>query len=765
MKKEKQKQIQSDVLDFLSNAKVPEKEESCVKEGQSAISNELVGTENSPLPSALETQVSLLPEEEYELASLWANRIQTALKIYEPYYEVVKKARNVYKTGASNASTGLFPDMNFSTGYNIFWSGIETQKPFLYFKQPKPFVERLSWNISPAEKVAATILERALLWNLNKFDFDSALKYARNDYLISGCGILWETYVPTFETVSFMDQEIQLKTDEKVVSTYVDPLNFLMDTTHLGIFEDVTWIARRISMQPKDIYTSFGLKAYEMLMLETSHSSLESDLITIDVYEIWDKETKRVYYFAPAYPSAFLKIQNDPLHLEGFFPIAKPIFSSLTNDSLLPKPDYQMVETILDELKGVTDRMRLVMQAIKISGVYDTSFSRLKDIFDKDVTLVGVHDFDRLKESGGLKGVIDFIPISQYITALEVLIKRRDELKNELFEITGVSDIMRGSSNKVETATAVEKKTGFGTLRTQDRQNDMQRFIQNAYRIKAEIICEHFDDLLLKSFISPEEEIAPQVLEEAVLILKTGKLRNMVLSIETEAFFNPDGEALKTIQAVETISKLLNQGILNVSKEPNLLPLYKEMITQVATSLPHARQFENVIEQSFSTIQKVLDESLKKENLTPPSMFFNPQKIAEQQALEKLKTAISQSELSLKQKELAFKERELFYKSKKAELDFFETVMKSQVEGEKSRLRYAKPAPETKASMLQKQITAPFLKKRGSAPLGGQPAFPHNLKPCSTVQQTQVEKTASIPLKEKDLKKIPPKKEGSNDLF
>ena len=689
-----------------------------------------------------DTTVLLSPAEEYELASLWANRIQSALKIYEPYYEVVKKARNVYKSGQIQGSSDLLPSHVSGTGYNIFWSGIETQKPFLYFKQPKPYVERLSWNISPAKRVAAKILERALMWNLNKFDFDSVLKYARNDYLISGCGILWETYVPTFETGTLLGQELTIKSDEKVVSTYVDPLNFLMDTTHAGIFEEVTWIARRLVMQAKDIYTSFGLKAYEMLSLDTS-SGEESALSTLDVYEIWDKETKRVYYFAPSFPSAFLKVKDDPLHLDGFFPIAKPIFASLTNDSLIPKADYQMVETILQELKGVTDRMRLLMQAVKISGVYDTSFSRLKDIFDKDVTLVGVHDFDRLKEAGGLKGVIDFIPISQYISALEVLTKRRDELKNELFEITGVSDIMRGSSSKVETATAVEKKTGFGTLRNQDRQNDMQRFIQNIYQIKAEIICEHFDESLLKSFVSKEEGISLALLDEAVQLLKTGKLRNMVLSIETEAFYNPESEAKKTIQAVESISKLISQGIVSVSQEPNLLPLYKEMICQVASALPHARQFENVIEQSFSTIQKAVESAQQKENVLPTSLLLNPQKIAQQQALEKLKASTLQAELALKQKELAFKEKELFYKSKKAELDFAETLMKTKAENQKTKFQFAKTQPLGASPLFQKRAPHAFLKQKS----------PVILSPSNSLSKATANPSGAVDLKNSEQSK------------
>lgn len=638
---------------------------------------------SAPVPD----EITLSEQEEYRLASFWHHQITEAQKVYEPYYQVVKKARQFYKTGSTFDTTGLLQSTLLESGFNIFWSGIETQKPFLYFKQPKPYVERLSWNASPAERLSAKILERALTWNLNKFDFDSVLKYARNDYLISGCGILFESYQPSFQTEHILGQEFTFKTDEKVVSTYVDPLNFLMDTSHAGIFEEVTWIARRIPMQLKDIETSFGEKALEMFSLHTQNDELESP--QIDVYEIWDKDTRRVYYFTPSCPSAFLKIQADPLHLEGFFPIPKPIFATLTTDSLIPQADFQMVEKILEELKGVTDRMRLLMQAIKISGVYDTSFMRLKDIFDKDVTLVGLHDFDRLKEAGGLNGVIDFIPIQQYIAGLEVLAKRRDELKNELFEITGVSDIMRGSSNKVETATAVEKKTGFGTLRNQDRQNDMQRFIQNIYQIKAEIICEQFDDHLLKSFVSSEEGYSLETLAEAVAILKTGKLRNMVLSIETEAFFKPEDEAKKITQAVETISKLITQGVSVVASEHNLLPLYKEMIMQTVNALPHARQFENVIDQAFTNIAQALEKEETQSHLLP-SLLSNQKRLAQEQALNNLKQEIQKAELILKQKELMFKEKELFYKTKKAELDFYETLYKGQIEGKKSWLRHAK---------------------------------------------------------------------------
>ena len=117
--------------------------------------------------------------------------------------------------------------------------------------------------------------------------------------------------------------------------------------------------------------------------------------------------------------------------------------------------------------------MKLTMQALKVSGAYDNSFPELADILSKDVTLVSVSDFSKLRESGGIRGIIDFVPLEQYVAALEQLAKRRQDVINNIFEITGVSDIMRGSSSGADTATAIIKKTNFGTLRNQDRQNDM----------------------------------------------------------------------------------------------------------------------------------------------------------------------------------------------------------------------------------------------------------------------------------------------------
>lgn len=520
-------------------------------------------------------------------------KLNRAEKIYAPYYDLVQETRTYYKDqkGGRNAIGR----------YNIFWSSIETLKPFLYFKQPQPYIDRLNKMPNSAENLACRILEKALEWDMAQFDFDSVIKYARNDFLISGCGIIWEHYMPEFRELQNKDDKgtvFSVKTAEKVISEYVNPEHFLADTEGIGIWEDIKWVARKIFMSRADVAQNFG---------DQYKTTINPEEI-VCVYEVWYKPYKKVYWVSKEYPEKFLKEIDDPLHLSGFFPCPKPIFATQTNDSIIPTPDYCLIKEMLNELNGITQRMKLVMQALKVSGAYDKSFPELYNILNKDVTLVAVSDFQKLKDCGGIRGIIDFAPIEQYIQALEQLSVRREDVIKRIYDVTGVSDIMRGNSNTVETATAVKQKANFGTLRNQDRQNDMQRFIADLYRIKAEIICEQFSEKTLAGFLTHDEQQNKLTVTEAILLLKTDKLRGMILRVESDAVFNQEEEHKKTIDSITTVNTMIKEAFALVSSQPLLLPLYRSMIESVIATMPRARQFESVLEQTFNNISKDLQD-------------------------------------------------------------------------------------------------------------------------------------------------------------
>ena len=591
----------------------------------------------------------------------WIKKIEAAEKKYEPYHALIKEIRAYYRNEKSKNK------------HNIFWSTIETLKPFLYFKQPKPYVEQKQKTNSPIETIACRILEKALNWDLEKFDFDSVVKYVRNDFLLVGFGAAYERYVPTFKKC-FLQSEtdvcLEILEDEKVETVYLNPEDFIADTQKVFVWEDCSWVARKIFMTVKEAEEQFGQDLANLLSVEGT----KSDEKSIKVYEIWDKADKQILYLSKECSSNFLKILKDTAKVSGFFTMPKPMFATLTNDGLIPLPDYEQLKPLLEELSGVTNRMQLSMQAIKVSGAYDNSFPELANILNKDVTLVAVSDFDRLKENGGLRGIIDFAPIEQYVNALEALAARREDIMSQIYEITGVSDIMRGNSDKVETATAVAKKTNFGTLRNQDRQNDMIRFITDLLKIKAEMICECFSRQRLKCFA--DENIKDSDVDLAIEVLKTDKLRGMVLGVQTDtAMINSDLQS-NLQNTISAIHQLIVQAFDVVSSQPLLLDLYRQMIESLTTTLPNARMYEPVISKAFEAISLELKQKEAPEpNLAVLQLKQEEQKMLLEHKIKEKEVAIKEAELVLKKNEqdrktaLENKEMELQATLKAKELD------------------------------------------------------------------------------------------------
>ena len=371
------------------------------------------------------------------------------------------------------------------------------------------------------------------------------------------------------------------------------------------------------------------------------------------VWRVWDKKDGKILYISEEVKDEFLRVDDDTLKIEGFYPFAKPVFSTLANKGLIPVPDYTEIKCLLDELDGVNSRMKLTMQALKVTGCYDGSFPELKNILEKDVSLVTIKDFIKVRENGGIRGFVDFMPIEQYINALQALAERRAQLINAIYEITGVSDIMRGNSDPSETATAVTQKTNFGTLRNQDRQNDFQRFLTDILKIKAEIICEMFTPEMLSEYA--DRQTPPEIVMAAIELLKTDKIRNLALGIETDTSFEQSGEAEKTMSAVKTIHEMITSSFEVVSTQPALLPLYKQLVQSIVVTLPNTRQFTAAIDATFAQIEAELAQPDEKEESTSPDMIRAQADMMKAQA-EQMKNA---NEFQVKSEANAIKEQEV----------------------------------------------------------------------------------------------------------
>ena len=561
----------------------------------------------------------------------WIGRVKKANEKWKPYHDKIKEIRDYY----TNKSV--------KNKQNIFWSSIETLKPFIYFKAPQPYVERKDKKENPVYDEACAILEKALVWDMERQDFDGVIKYARNDFLLSGLGLVYEQLEPKFATIDDGFGGTTEVLSELVVATkYFNPKRFICDCSNVKVWEDVEWVAQKIKMTKREVIEQFGGEVANELIDPTMDRDEELEQKT-EVYRIWDKKDRRIIYLSEKVTKRFLRVDEGLWDLEGFFPFPKPVFATLANNGVIPTPDYTEIKCLLDELDGVTLRMELTMKALKVSGAYDGSFPELANLLNKDVKLIQVADFDKIKQAGGIKGLVDFMPIEQYVSALEVLAERRSMLIQAIYEITGVSDIMRGNSDPSETATAVTKKTNFGTLRNQDRQNDFQRFITDLLKIKAEFIVEQMPTEQLMSFATSEN---PAIVMAAIQLLKEEKLRNLTLGVETDTSFMQSEEMAKTTEAVKIINDMVNQSFAAISAQPALLPLYKQMIEAVVVTLPSARQFATAIEESFKRIEAELNQ--------PDEEQPNPEMIKAQAEVQK-----NQNEMQIKEQQNAIKEQEV----------------------------------------------------------------------------------------------------------
>ncbi len=155
----------------------------------------------------------------------WLKKISTAEKAYADYHNLVADIRKYYRNETK------------CDKQNIFWSSVETMKPFLYFKQPKPYIERREKSANKVHNLACRMLEKALIWDVEQFDFDSVIKYARNDFLLSGFGLVIERYKPTFGVIKDeQDNSFEIKINEQVNTEYVDPRMFIADSEKVGIW-------------------------------------------------------------------------------------------------------------------------------------------------------------------------------------------------------------------------------------------------------------------------------------------------------------------------------------------------------------------------------------------------------------------------------------------------------------------------------------------------------------------------------------------------
>ena len=153
--------------------------------------------------------------------------------------------------------------------------------------------------------------------------------------------------------------------------------------------------------------------------------------------------------------------------IKWVFPMPKTFVCHNHKRQPNPAPDYVQYQDQAMELDQLTGRIGNLVKALRVAGVYDASAPALQRLLSEDTenVLIPVEQWAVFGEKGGLKGVMDFLPIKEIGETLIGLYEARDRTKQELYEVTGISDIIRGATNPNETLGAQELKGKYAGLR------------------------------------------------------------------------------------------------------------------------------------------------------------------------------------------------------------------------------------------------------------------------------------------------------------
>jgi hypothetical protein len=504
--------------------------------------------------------------------------------------------------------------------FNILWSNVQVLRPSLYGRPAKPEVTRRYMDADPVGRLASTILERCLDYEVEQFpDFDESMSSVVEDRLLPGRGTVWMRFE------GFDENGAQITSSEETENEGIGEAHAPVDYVYWKDFshspartwDEVWWVARATYLTIQEGVDRFGevFRTVPLGDYQEDHSRSKKDRATspqfakkAKVFEIWNKRTSTVCWIAKDFLPV-LDERPDPLQLEGFFPCPKPLFATTTNGSLIPVPDYVEYQDQAEELDSITARIDRLVDAVRAAGVCNGEFKELQRLLQsKGNILIPVDNWAGLAEKGGLAGAFELIDLSTIVTALTALYNAREAAKQIIYEICGISDILRGSTKAEETLGAQQLKANFGSLRLRSSQAEVARFASDIFKLKAQIICRFYPPMLLvkmSDILGTDDGQDEQMVFQALQLLGDANMRDFHIAVASDSLAQIDEDAEKAAasEAIAAISGFLKEALPVVGQVPQLLPMFTEMLLFITRRFRAGRSLESAIENGMKQLQ------------------------------------------------------------------------------------------------------------------------------------------------------------------
>jgi len=427
------------------------------------------------------------PSLEPKSAKAWLNLLIESEDAFEQWNDECDRIDRMYANLERLASIGR--DREFA----MFWANCEVLKPSIYAKPPVPVVVPKFKDRRPVYQAASEMMERCCVVAFDLTRINDLMLLVRDDLSMTSRGVAWCRY-ESGKDDGYYDHE-------KVCIDFKDRRDFLHSVSRN--WREVTWVAAASYMtrgEARKRFRKTSGNAYQDAEYKVDKDAQEiggaDARQRAKFWEVWDKKSKRVLWVAQGCED--ILDEDDPhLELQNFFPCPKPAYGTVQRGSLVPVPDVLQYADQLSEINTLTGRIHALADAIRVKGFYPAGGAEIADavqtalaINTPNQVLVPISNWAAF---GGSKEIIIWMPIDMIATTVTALVTLRKQVIEDIYQIMGLSDIMRGATDPSETLGAQQLKTQYGSTRIRDKQQEMVRVARDLVEITSEIITERFN--------------------------------------------------------------------------------------------------------------------------------------------------------------------------------------------------------------------------------------------------------------------------------
>ena len=608
----------------------------------------------------------------------WTVEIEKAEKYLQKTHTHGKSVYKRYKDERDDRAAG-------SRRVNMFYANVNTLKESLFNSLPKPDVSRLqksNYN-DEASRVAALLVQRALNAEIdgNSEVFTEAVEGAILDRLVPGIGQVWVRYTEG----GSLDIDRVFWED------------FLYSPSRS--WKDVTWVGRRLHYTKEEVNKIFGEGTFDKIQdAKTRDDGLTPEQINENktcIYEIWDKTDRTVIHTAKGLEEPLRSIP-DPLQLKNFFPCPRPLIANVDTTAFLPVTDYHIAQDQYNDLDTIYQRICLLIEAVKVAGVYDAAETAAlgRMLEGGQNKMIPVDNWAMFMEKGGAKGVVDWYPVEQVVQVLTVLQNQYENMKAVLYEITGMSDIMRGASNQYETAKAQQIKAQFASVRMNGYQRTVSKFVTGILQIMTEIMFQLYDDQKIMELVGEIDPADQEHLPAAAQILRNDKTLCYKVKVQADSLTQSDWalEKESRMELLGSTSQYLGAVAPLAGQSPQLAPMLLGLLKFAVSGFKGAAEVEGMMDKSLDMLiqqasqpqppQPSPEEQKAQAEMQKMQADAQIKQMEAQQSMQ-LEQQKAQMQMQMEQQKLEFEkqkyEMELYYKQRIAEIDLQTKQQSAQI--------------------------------------------------------------------------------------